>query len=188
MGVSESSVPDNDVAGAPAAPPGGHSTALNACTEYELVGIVAHTGSMSGGHYYSFIKDKGAKDGEEGEQWFEYNDEHVRPFDHVSRMEDECFGGSYQREVMVTEKVVEQESTGAKSALKRWTRTLKLSSSPKRVKVKTIRRKKIITEPKTKSAYLLVYDRKDLHATPPSTPTTPKTPTVAAARAPRQQQ
>ena len=83
MGVSESSVPDNDVAGAPAAPPGGHSTALNACTEYELVGIVAHTGSMSGGHYYSFIKDKRAKDGDEGEQWFEYNDEHVRACERV---------------------------------------------------------------------------------------------------------
>ena len=23
----------------------------------------------------------------------------MRPFDHVNRMEDECFGGSYQREV-----------------------------------------------------------------------------------------
>ena len=94
-------------------------------------------------------------------------------------------------QVMVTEKVVEQESTGAKSALKRWTRTLTRAGTPRRVKVKTVRRKKIITEPKPKSAYLLVYDRKDLHATPPSTPTTPASPkdgAVSATRPPCQQQ
>ena len=53
--------------------------ATNACYEYELVGIVAHTGSMSSGHYYSFIKDKRDGDGD-NEQWFEYNDEHVSPY------------------------------------------------------------------------------------------------------------
>ena len=61
-----------------AAATGGNDTAVDACCEYELVGIVAHTGSMSGGHYYSFIKDKRDGDDDE-EQWFEYNDEHVSP-------------------------------------------------------------------------------------------------------------
>ena len=78
--LSSCTVDDGDGTGATTT--GANADANNAappaCYEYELVGIVAHTGSMSGGHYYSFIKDKRAADGDGEEQWFEYNDEHVR--------------------------------------------------------------------------------------------------------------
>ena len=69
--------------------------------------------------------------------------------------------------MLVTEKVVEEESAGSDKSKKkpsRWTRTVTRNGTAKRV-VKTVQRKKIITMPKTKSAYLLVYDRKDLRTT-----------------------
>ena len=28
------------------------------CCEYELVGVVVHTGTADGGHYYSFVRDR----------------------------------------------------------------------------------------------------------------------------------
>ena len=33
---------------------------------YELVGVVCHTGPLSGGHYFSFCKRE--------DQWYEFND------------------------------------------------------------------------------------------------------------------
>ena len=55
--------------------------------DYELVGVLVHSGTADAGHYYSFIKDRsGTKKG-----WFEFNDNRVKPFD-VKNLKNECFG------------------------------------------------------------------------------------------------
>jgi ubiquitin C-terminal hydrolase len=48
--------------------------------QYELVGIVVHTGSADCGHYYSYIKERVPLNGSTC-RWFEYNDTSVTPFD-----------------------------------------------------------------------------------------------------------
>jgi len=55
--------------------------------EYELKGILIHRGVADSGHYYSFIKERDGNG-----QWFEFNDEVVRPFN-VENLTQECFGG-----------------------------------------------------------------------------------------------
>jgi ubiquitin C-terminal hydrolase len=46
--------------------------------EYELCGIVVHTGTAECGHYYSFIKERGPSP---TPKWFEFNDSTVVPWD-----------------------------------------------------------------------------------------------------------
>jgi len=53
--------------------------------QYKLRGTVIHMGTAESGHYYSFIKD-GANN------WFEFNDSIVRPFD-LKDLAQEAFGG-----------------------------------------------------------------------------------------------
>lgn len=53
---------------------------------YEAVGVVVHSGSAEGGHYYSYIKDR--KKG----KWYEFNDTRVVPFD-TKDLPEETFGG-----------------------------------------------------------------------------------------------
>ena len=56
--------------------------------EYNLSGIVCHTGMTArAGHYFSFIRDRttGA--------WNEFNDSVVKPFDYDREVEPRCFGG-----------------------------------------------------------------------------------------------
>ena len=55
--------------------------------QYELVGILVHSGSADSGHYYSFIKERGSQ------RWLEFNDKIVREFD-IKNLESECFGGN----------------------------------------------------------------------------------------------
>lgn len=71
--------------------------------EYELVGVVVHTGTADAGHYFSYINVK--RDGENEQMtydksnskdvnnWLEFNDTMIRSFN-VNNIEDECFGGS----------------------------------------------------------------------------------------------
>lgn len=56
--------------------------------EYELCGIVVHSGTAFAGHYYSFIKDR--NDG----QWYRFDDTKVDPWDPLS-VDEDCFGGSF---------------------------------------------------------------------------------------------
>jgi len=70
--------------------------------DYNLVGIVVHTGSADAGHYYSYInvRREGSldqtqfnKDTNEGVyNWLEFNDSNINPFD-LKNLEEECFGG-----------------------------------------------------------------------------------------------
>jgi ubiquitin C-terminal hydrolase len=48
--------------------------------QYRLSGIVVHTGTADGGHYYSFIKERVPLHGDTC-LWFEFNDSSVTPFD-----------------------------------------------------------------------------------------------------------
>lgn len=56
--------------------------------EFKLKGIVVHTGTADSGHYYSFIRETN----QNGEKWYEFNDDIVRDFD-ISELSNECFGG-----------------------------------------------------------------------------------------------
>ena len=58
--------------------------------EYQLVGMVIHTGTATSGHYFSYVQERGA-DGPTG-RWFEFNDQHVASWN-PDRMEADCFGG-----------------------------------------------------------------------------------------------
>lgn len=58
---------------------------------YRLKGVVVHTGTAHGGHYYSYIQER-LPNNAEG-RWFEFNDASVTPFD-VNRLGDETFGGN----------------------------------------------------------------------------------------------
>ena len=68
--------------------------------QYDLVGVVVHTGTADSGHYYSYIKEQEelriVKEG--SAKWYEFNDIFVRDFDPVE-LPAETFGGeetSYQ--------------------------------------------------------------------------------------------
>jgi len=112
--------------------------------EYNLVGVTVHTGSADSGHYYSYINTiRNGNKNDLNEQnydpnnekhamsWLEFNDSNVSKFD-VSKLEDECFGGKYEEK--------EETSSSAMGAAGGWN----FRSSGE----------------KTKSAYLLVYERK----------------------------
>lgn len=60
--------------------------------KYRLSGILIHTGSAYGGHYYSFIKDRNTLSDEKKGNWFLFNDSIVSKFD-PKDIPDECFGG-----------------------------------------------------------------------------------------------
>ena len=64
------------------------STDIN--NEYKLVGIVIHRGVADSGHYYSFIQER-----ENDNEWFEFNDIMVLPFD-INKRKEEVFGGENQ--------------------------------------------------------------------------------------------
>ena len=58
--------------------------------EYELKGVLVHSGVAQGGHYYSFICDR------ESGKWSKFDDEDVTPFD-PANIEAECYGGMQTR-------------------------------------------------------------------------------------------
>jgi ubiquitin C-terminal hydrolase len=55
--------------------------------DYQLTGILVHTGSADSGHYYSFIKERDAPG-----KWYQFNDRVVSEFD-PNAIAHECFGG-----------------------------------------------------------------------------------------------
>ena len=101
---------------------------------YDLVGVLVHSGTAAGGHYYSFIKERPSRFGGEGvENWFEFNDTLVRPFDPAD-LPREAFGGV--------------ESVNAGNAC----------SASAVVKKKTVPAQQSVE--KTRSAYILFYERR----------------------------
>ncbi|XP_046339329.2 ubiquitin carboxyl-terminal hydrolase 24-like isoform X2 [Haliotis rufescens] len=69
---------------------------------YELVGVVVHSGQANAGHYYSYIRDRRGTvltNSNKG-KWFKFNDTIVEEFYmNDSSLEQECFGGSYKAKV-----------------------------------------------------------------------------------------
>ncbi len=57
--------------------------------QYKLKGVVVHYGTVDGGHYYSYIKERGTS------EWHEFNDTTVRHYDQEDLAED-TFGGPYK--------------------------------------------------------------------------------------------
>ena len=55
--------------------------------EYELQGVLVHSGVAQGGHYYSFSRDP-----ENEEKWYKFDDEDVSAF-HPDQIPTQCFGG-----------------------------------------------------------------------------------------------
>eukprot|EP01083_Nonionella_stella_P122092 367144_1 len=66
-------------------------------TIYKLVGVLVHSGTCDAGHYYSFIRERGSKEGPSrgsgGSEWYQFNDATVEAFDR-NDMAKLCFGGS----------------------------------------------------------------------------------------------
>ncbi|CAO3573904.1 unnamed protein product [Mortierella alpina] len=77
-----------------------------AASQYNLVGVLVHTGTADSGHYYSYIKDRGpdvpspvspnlSLDATQGDnaRWYHFNDSKVEEFD-PSEIPAKAFGGS----------------------------------------------------------------------------------------------
>lgn len=64
---------------------------------YELIGIVIHSGQANAGHYYSFIKDTRGRYSNNTNQWYRFNDTSVEEIQLTEHMlEEECFGGTFR--------------------------------------------------------------------------------------------
>ena len=62
--------------------------------EYTLVGVVVHTGTAQGGHYYSYIRERSATG--PTDRWLLFNDSNVTEWDDAE-LETATFGGEYER-------------------------------------------------------------------------------------------
>lgn len=58
---------------------------------YELVGIVVHSGTADSGHYYSFIKEQERFESDP-DRWYEFNDIWVSDFESKD-IAKQCYGG-----------------------------------------------------------------------------------------------
>jgi len=61
--------------------------------QYELAGILVHAGGPDSGHYFSFIRERVARDARVGRAWYEFNDNVVWPYA-PDRIPHDCFGGT----------------------------------------------------------------------------------------------
>lgn len=77
--------------------------------QYDLSGIVVHSGTADSGHYYSFIKDH---EHPESGKWYELNDHIVRDFD-PNDIPGETFGGD---EIYTTYNMQQMKSTKWRNA------------------------------------------------------------------------
>lgn len=69
---------------------------------YDLCGVVVHSGQASAGHYYSFIKERRSDPQYAAKRgiWYKFNDTTVEQFDlNDATLETECFGGTYKAKV-----------------------------------------------------------------------------------------
>ncbi|KAI5781143.1 hypothetical protein EDC01DRAFT_619960 [Geopyxis carbonaria] len=69
----------------------GRDPADSSSDDFELVGVLVHTGTAESGHYYSYIRDRLIK--QEIPSWFEFNDSEVTFFN-PSTIPAACYGGS----------------------------------------------------------------------------------------------
>ncbi|KAH3765659.1 ubiquitin hydrolase [Pelomyxa schiedti] len=71
---------------------------MSQCYDYELVGVLIHTGTADCGHYYSFIRERVSCNPNEEPRWFQFNDASV---DEISPevIPNSCFGGEEDTQV-----------------------------------------------------------------------------------------
>jgi hypothetical protein len=114
--------------------------------QYKLKGIVVHTGTAHGGHYYSFIQERLRGDTGNEAKWYKFNDNVVTEFD-PKKIEEECFGGTkgprtwggiangyclfYDRVEAAEVKVEEVDANGDKISFEAAAETLKAASKIK---------------------------------------------------------
>ncbi|KAI9234743.1 MAG: hypothetical protein BYD32DRAFT_438947 [Podila humilis] len=77
--------------------PSTHLPEHSAAFQYNLVGVLVHTGTADSGHYYSYIKDRSLEgttsdQGAENTLWYHFNDSKVEEFD-PSEIPSKAFGG-----------------------------------------------------------------------------------------------
>lgn len=60
--------------------------------QYQLTGILVHTGTAEAGHYYSFIRERVPKSVDQEPRWYQFNDSEVEPFD-IKEIPKACYGG-----------------------------------------------------------------------------------------------
>jgi ubiquitin C-terminal hydrolase len=79
--------------------------------EYELTGVVVHTGTADSGHYYAFLKNA------ETGLWCEFNDSEISSFD-ITKLEQDCFGGTKKCAdyIHATQSIVETVEANPKNA------------------------------------------------------------------------
>ncbi len=63
--------------------------------DYDLVGVLLHSGTADGGHYFSYIKERDKASSNYG-RWFEFNDTRVSPFS-VTDLKLKAFGSQKPR-------------------------------------------------------------------------------------------
>ena len=70
-----------------------------AVRKYRLRGMVVHSGQASGGHYYSYIRNKCPETGEL--RWYKFDDGDVTEvkMDDDEELKVQCYGGEYMSEV-----------------------------------------------------------------------------------------
>ncbi|XP_024517294.1 probable ubiquitin carboxyl-terminal hydrolase FAF-X [Selaginella moellendorffii] len=73
---------------------GGLNSKPDSYYQYDLVGVVVHSGTAFAGHYYSYIKERQG----DIERWIAFDDKRVEPYD-VNDLEKDCFGGKYSVDV-----------------------------------------------------------------------------------------
>jgi ubiquitin C-terminal hydrolase len=71
----------------------GESALTEEDCEYELSGVVVHTGTTESGHYFAYLKEDSTGDAASKPRWLEFNDAEVTPFSEAL-LESECFGGT----------------------------------------------------------------------------------------------
>ncbi len=91
--------------------------------EYNLVGVLVHSGTAEGGHYYSYIKEREPTSPNLG-KWFEFNDTRVQPFDPADlkslafgsqRKSGQSYGSDANAYLLVYQKTGQVEMEGGSS-------------------------------------------------------------------------
>ncbi|KAJ3444570.1 ubiquitin carboxyl-terminal hydrolase [Anaeramoeba flamelloides] len=71
----------------------------NTCYDYELVGIIEHSGTAEYGHYYSFVRERESRKDQPiytNNKWLKCNDYSVSKYD-SEKLDSDCFGGPYSQ-------------------------------------------------------------------------------------------
>jgi ubiquitin C-terminal hydrolase len=89
--------------------------------EYELQGVLVHSGIAQGGHYYSFIREP-----EDVNKWYLFDDDDVTHFN-SENIPIQCFGGSYQTSYHGVSSMIEEDRSS--NALMLFYRKVKLQNN-----------------------------------------------------------